>query len=305
MATQALTNFKFEDYSIRVFGDFIKPLFVAADVCKVLNIQNITQALQSLSYFEKTTVKVIQKNPRSDDPMLNIGSIEKTVNAVTESGLYTLILRCRDAIKEGTFAYRFRVWVTNEMLPSIRRTGSYHCPAIDQLTTLTPQQAREIQVAVAEKARITPSHYKAIYSALKRHFQVARYDQIPSSKFNEALDFIASFEPYIPTTMASAAANNFIVQSQSLQISTGYKLLSRVPNIEALPAERRLSITESDLAAMKTLIYYFDDLFKPQIQWAAREAIRQNRPDHSRFYDVWHESSLFIGTLRSIVQRYE
>nr|WP_267459933.1 BRO family protein [Klebsiella pneumoniae] len=44
---------------------------------------------------------------------------------MNESGLYTLILRCRDAVKQGTTAWRFRKWVTNEVLPAIRKNGEY------------------------------------------------------------------------------------------------------------------------------------------------------------------------------------
>jgi len=44
---------------------------------------------------------------------------------VSESGMWTLILRCRDAVIPGTVPYRVRKWVTREVLPSIRKTGSY------------------------------------------------------------------------------------------------------------------------------------------------------------------------------------
>lgn len=44
---------------------------------------------------------------------------------VSESGMYTLILRCRDAVKKGSIPHRFRKWVTAEVLPQIRKTGSY------------------------------------------------------------------------------------------------------------------------------------------------------------------------------------
>jgi len=48
---------------------------------------------------------------------------------VSESGMYTLVLRCRDAVKCGTVPYRFRRWVTREVLPSIRKTGRYESAA--------------------------------------------------------------------------------------------------------------------------------------------------------------------------------
>lgn len=44
---------------------------------------------------------------------------------VSESGLYTLILRNRGAVIEGTVSHRFLRWVTGGVLPAIRETGSY------------------------------------------------------------------------------------------------------------------------------------------------------------------------------------
>lgn len=46
-------------------------------------------------------------------------------SAANEAGLYTLILRCHDAMTAGTRPYRFRKWITSEVLPAIRRTGRY------------------------------------------------------------------------------------------------------------------------------------------------------------------------------------
>ena len=42
---------------------------------------------------------------------------------ISESGLFTVILRCRDALKKGTLPHRFRRWVTGEVLPSLRTKG--------------------------------------------------------------------------------------------------------------------------------------------------------------------------------------
>lgn len=93
----------------------------AVDVCKALGIQNASDALKALGFFDRAR--------------LNLGVGKPEVNAVTESGLYTLILRSRDAVKEGTPAYRFRVWVTTEVLPTIRKTGSYgRTPALPDFT---------------------------------------------------------------------------------------------------------------------------------------------------------------------------
>lgn len=80
--------------------------FVAADVCKILNHTNPTVATQSLDDSERTK--------------LNLGLSGGDTNIISESGFYTLVLRSRKPI-----AKPFRLWVTQEVLPQIRRTGGY------------------------------------------------------------------------------------------------------------------------------------------------------------------------------------
>ena len=102
----ALSVFSFqENHPVRVVLVNGEPWFVANDICFALNIQNVTQAISRLDDDERS--------------MFNIGR-QGDANIVSESGLYTLILRCRDAVKQGTTAWRFRKWVTNEVLPAIR-----------------------------------------------------------------------------------------------------------------------------------------------------------------------------------------
>ncbi len=107
----ALSVFSFqENHPIRVVMVDGNPWFVANDICNALSIQNVTQAIARLDDDERS--------------MFNIGR-QGQANIISESGLYTLILRCRDAVKQGTTAWRFRKWVTNEVLPAIRKSGEY------------------------------------------------------------------------------------------------------------------------------------------------------------------------------------
>ena len=105
-----LTPFLFEgDEMVRVVPhDDGTPWFVAADVCKVLGIKNSRDALRKLDEDEKGVAN-------SDTP----GGAQE-LSVVSESGLYALTFTSR---KEK--AKRFRKWVTNEVLPSIRTTGRY------------------------------------------------------------------------------------------------------------------------------------------------------------------------------------
>lgn len=81
------------------------PWFVAKDVCDILQLSNPTMAMEGLEDFERAK--------------FNLGR-QGEANIISESGFYTLVLRSRKPI-----AKPFRLWVTSEVLPSIRRTGTY------------------------------------------------------------------------------------------------------------------------------------------------------------------------------------
>ena len=104
----------FGNLNLRVFGTHEKPLFVAKDICQAVGIKNPSQKLQTLADDEKDVICSTDTIGRSQEML-----------CVTEAGLYTLVLRCRDALKPGTLSYNFRRWVCHEVLPSIRRTGQF------------------------------------------------------------------------------------------------------------------------------------------------------------------------------------
>lgn len=120
MANSQAAVFKFESNdairSVLIDGS---PWFVAQDVCTALRIQNVTQALDKLDDDERSMLNIGHEHRSIFDKRV------KEINIVSESGLYTLILRCRDAVTPGTVPYRFRKWVTGEVLPQIRQTGRY------------------------------------------------------------------------------------------------------------------------------------------------------------------------------------
>lgn len=101
-----LTVFNFESNQVRTIIIDNIPWFVAKDVCDILDIKNVTQALFDLK-------KDIQRS------MYNIGR-QGNVNIINESGLYSLIFKSRKPEAE-----KFQMWVTDDVLPSIRKTGKY------------------------------------------------------------------------------------------------------------------------------------------------------------------------------------
>lgn len=85
-----------------------EPWFIVSDLCKILEVNNISHALSRIDDDEKGIVL-------NDTP----GGTQKMA-IVNEPGLYTLVLSSR---KKETKS--FKRWVTHEVLPSIRKTGAY------------------------------------------------------------------------------------------------------------------------------------------------------------------------------------
>lgn len=233
-----LTTFIFEGASIRVFGDSVSPLFVAADICNALNLTNPSMAIASLAPFERAK--------------LNLGAGKPDVNVVNESGLYTLILRSRDAVKEGTPAYRFRVKVTNEILPAIRKTGSYSA------ATLTPAEQLQIRKAISARAKKSAVAYQTIYHALYARFQVAKYDQIRSEDLQTALDFIATCEVKLP----------------------------------ALEDKNSITLSRDEMERIRTLVYYKKYLFRRQLDLVYQILVAVQSPEAPRFYEMMNEANM-------------
>lgn len=115
--TGGIATFTFDSAAVRVATRNNSPWFVAKDAADAAQITwKGSQTLGPLSDDEKATISL-------DSP----GGPQETI-IISESGLYTLILRSQDATVPDTPAYRFRRWVTSEVLPQIRKTGGYHLP---------------------------------------------------------------------------------------------------------------------------------------------------------------------------------
>jgi hypothetical protein len=106
-----LETFDFNSMPVRVMDRDGQPWFVAADVCRVLDLVNVTEATRALECDELDSV------------ILNSGDQGRKTLIISESGLYALIFKSRKAE-----ARKFRRWVTSEVLPAIRRTGGYALP---------------------------------------------------------------------------------------------------------------------------------------------------------------------------------
>lgn len=104
--------FDFEANAVRVVMIEDAPWWVAADVCRVLEISNTRDALSRLDEDERDGVGITDAIGRS-----------QTMNVINESGFYKLVLTSRKPA-----AKRFTKWVTAEVLPALRTRGRYEMP---------------------------------------------------------------------------------------------------------------------------------------------------------------------------------
>ena len=116
---QIFTNEQFGNVRVvDVNGD---SWFVAADVCKALELGNPTMALDRLDADERTLISI------------EGASNGLPVNMVNEAGLYSLVLGSRKPEAKA-----FKRWITHEVIPAIRKHGGYLTPQTVEEALLNP-----------------------------------------------------------------------------------------------------------------------------------------------------------------------
>jgi prophage antirepressor-like protein len=145
--TQRIGDHNVAVNALQVRGD---PWFRANDVCMALGYRNLQQAVR-LHVHEEDRQSLDNLRVLETDrcPLENSSPLEHNEAAqvfINESGVYSLIMRSKKPE-----ARLFQRWVTNEVLPSIRRTGEYSAP--------DPSQQQDI-VDSADLAASRPSPYE-------------------------------------------------------------------------------------------------------------------------------------------------
>ena len=154
-----------------------EPWFVAADVCRALEVNNSRDAVARLDGDEKTAVDLTDTSSN--------GVIQKrAMTLVSESGLYSLVLGSRKPE-----ARLFKRWITHEVIPSIRKHGVY---AIDQLLDNPDLLIASLQKLKAERERA--NHAEELVAAQGRLIE----DMQPKATY---YDLVLSSTNAVPITM--------------------------------------------------------------------------------------------------------
>ena len=217
-----LQIFNSEEFgSVRTITKDNEPMFCLVDVCKALELEQVSRVKSRLKEDGVTNSKVIDRLGR-----------EQEATFINESNLYKVIFQSRKPSAE-----RFTDWVTDEVIPSIRKTGTYGKPMstaeqirllaqgstelserIDRLENDMPLygcEIEEVQKHVRKKGievlggknsnaykdgGIRSSVYSDIYKQLKREFGcVATYKSIKRKYLANVHEFIDCYE--LPTIL--------------------------------------------------------------------------------------------------------
>lgn len=227
---------KLQIFNSEEFGDIRtvtienEPWFVGKDVAEALGYGNSRDALAA--HIDDEDKTIIQK---SDFPTLEIPN--RGIVVINESGLYSLILSSK-----LPNAKRFKHWVTSEILPTIRKTGSYQKPltTVEQIqviatgfldheerlnrleNTMTIDYAQQesirdlvSSVVIAHLGGKESNAYKEIGKKvfaecnrdIKIYFAVNARNNIPKLRFEEAMEYVKNWHPCTNTVMCIRDCN--------------------------------------------------------------------------------------------------
>lgn len=223
------TNKEFGE--IRTMNIDEEPWFVGKDVSEALGYSNASKAVSTHVGEEDRILKVLEADSQN-------GNVVKTQTAlINESGLYALIFGSK-----LESAKRFKHWVTSEVLPAIRKTGSYQKP-------MSPVEMMRIQLGMIDdhEGRITDLEQnmtidygqqmslgdivnrvvvdslggkdsnayheigRKVFSEcnrdLKHYFNVNARNNVPKKKFDEAVDYVKNWKPCTNTRIMIQECN--------------------------------------------------------------------------------------------------
>ena len=158
-------TFAFEENHIRIIVENGEPLFCAPDVCKALGYANTADALR--------------KHCREDgiakrDTIDNLGRKQHTT-FINEQNLYRLIMR-----SQLPSAERFQDWVCGEVLPTIRKTGSYGNPMAAMLAKPKSELFLELSQISKKNEELEAANQKLVEQAANDAPKVAFTDSVTS-----------------------------------------------------------------------------------------------------------------------------
>ena len=167
-SNQSVMLFEYESTEVRTVVIDDEVWFVAKDVCDILGLDNPTEAIRPLDEDEKNTLRISEGNRGNPN-----------VNIISESGVYALVFR-----SNKPEAKAFSRWVRHEVLPQIRRTGSYRVNSDSRAMW----ELRAEKSNLSERRRFWQSLFKAYKSVSEELSKATKNHNYPISHKSESED---------------------------------------------------------------------------------------------------------------------
>ena len=208
-ASSALKLFENPQFRVRVIMRCADPWFVASDACDGLALSNVSKALADLDEDDKLklTKDELDTLTSSEGIKCSVDSRVQSLNLVSESGLYDLIMQSRKPEAKA-----FKRWVTHEVLPSIRKTGGYSVQTQSMMLPnfCNPSEAARAWADLYEKNQAAEKRAITAEADLASEKEAHEKDNVD---FRTGLDIINAQKAQIgsnreATAMATASAKS-------------------------------------------------------------------------------------------------
>lgn len=215
-------------------------------------IENIIATLPTdrLRNFAQTEVT-------RESPLQKGALIKSKAYRLTRDG-FTFLAMGFTGAKAQAFKWAY-IDAFNRMEAQLRTVSN---PAL-ACDTITPNEQHAIQVAVAKRARRTASNYQTIYRAIKNRYQIARYDQLPRSQFQDCLVFIDEVDLSVPES-------NPAVREPDSKIRKG------------------MYLSDAQANTLRNFVYCINYLFRDDFQMIYKLMCQFESPKRAHFYEVFN-----------------
>lgn len=176
-------TYLFDNRPVRVVLINGDPWFAVLDVCNVLGYANSSKALKDHCKEKGVTVRYSLT-----------GGGNQQLKYINEGNLYRLIVKSRKPEAEP-----FESWVCDEVLPTIRKTGTYSSPQA-RPALINPRDLCLLKAAVDSSVHNTlarNSNKEAVENYLKVMFRVEKLELIPESQAQAARNAVQQVSTYV------------------------------------------------------------------------------------------------------------
>ena len=190
------------------------------------------------------------------------GGRPETIALLNEQQATLLVTYC----KNTRIVRKFKVALVKAFYDMRQQLMSTNGNNLSQQVPLSPWQQYKIQRAVAERAKGSHVHFNTIYKAIKIYFKVAKYDQIPVSRFDECINFIQTVDLRIPEVLSDQPVEFPKPQLPSCPhcelVARGNLQQASVKDIQQLSIDARNALSEMERERIRAWTCLHEIVFK-------------------------------------------